>query len=238
VYRGSFVDGARDWENDECIISDVNVAEMAKMALTPREFLIWEKFEHKSAEHKRLDNLVDLECKREFWRQAKSRMTVAEYDVYDKVFKFQELNGSRFRVYGGITGIKSWIVLVTEMRNFLSEKKFWNELKDIAAMSGAKIELMTEDTCLDKMGVQPGGKTEDDVRKKLVADGRTLVNDGKPDKGGWIWSTGPDHGRPQKQVELSWDILHMTDLQQVKTLIKQLSACTDKLWPVAGIGVI
>jgi hypothetical protein len=165
-----------------------------------------------------------------------------EKDIARVVYRLQKINGDRFRVYGGITRSgKVSIKLVTEFLGFVDArgKEFWKDVRELLKQTKAKLWVMDERECLDKVGmhtVGKGAKTPAEITSKFAAEGRRLVNNGKPDAEGMIWSLGRDHGRPEKQVEFSWEVGDLT-LRQLRARIRSLSKSLDPIWKGSdGVG--
>lgn len=133
----------------------------------------------------------------------------------NKITAFQDLVGwyfdyCRFRVYGEINPKGEKIVLVTEFQEFLSEKKFWEEIDETAERLKAKVWVMREEEHMDI----------------------TYQNYGKPDQ---KRLEGKDHGRMERQVEFSWRVEKLTS-NKLEKLIISLTTGTELLWKRTGVG--
>jgi hypothetical protein len=225
--------------NDEVLVSSVNVSEVAKQALEPAEFTEWMKMPHPPTRRSRhLEAKVQKEISSTFKRQKNATLTQKELELVRKVEQFQVIEDGRFRVYGGIDSRrKPWIRLVTEFANFTSETDFWKQVRDLAKQLGAKIEVMHEEKHLDKMGCSVTAKSREQILSEFRAQGRKPVNGGKPDENGVIWSTSPDHGRPERQIEMYWDVLDVPSLAKLRQLIAKIRIATAVIWKEAGVGV-
>lgn len=161
----------------------------------------------------------------EFQRQARTRCTREEKQVLEKIWELQKLNGGRFRIYGGINHVGPWCILVTEFQSFTdnrveSDIAFWKSLDKFVLDTHGEIDVMNEDEHLDKhwSDSKPGHEFEPEEGREE----RVILGD--------------DHGRPEKQVEVRWDIEGMK-LESIKGLIAKLTAESEALWKYAGVGV-
>lgn len=120
----------------------------------------------------------------------------------------QIVNDGRFRVWAGVKDRELRTYLVTEFRFFTDEKK---TEKVIAEAVGrfAVISVMFE-----------GPNTD---RTKNVDDDH--------------WIDGPDYGRPERQIEVRWDVTALT-IRQIRALIDQIRESTQHVWDLYGVSVI
>ena len=124
---------------------------------------------------------------------------------FRKMERFQNAkHDGRFRTYGELRPDGSeCIVLVTEFREFDSETEFWKQVEEVQAATKAHLWIMDE------------GYEIDHSWKSQYAKGNRVGE-----------KLGPNHGRPYKQVELSWRIESMTVAQVVK-LAESMAQATE-----------
>ena len=219
-------------EGDSCIGGCVNVSQVAEKALTPNEFQRWLKVRSKA-----LDRKVDEAVDQQFVIDLKASLPTPQVRFVRRVWALQKLNDDRFRIYGRMKGNTPSIILVIEFQWLLERLEVTRAIRELARNTKAKVWVMSEDEHLDSCGKSTEAKSAKLVREEIVAEGRTLRNDGKPDERGYIWSTGPNHGKKERQVELSWEVYGKT-VSQIKQLRKRLTKYTDELWNQAGVSVI
>lgn len=126
-----------------------------------------------------------------------------------RVWQMQSVNNSRFRIYGGVFSDGPLVKLVTEFAGWVDDEAFWALLYRTAMrLGGCVVRLCTTDH-LDKM--KPFGASR--------------------------WTYGPNHGRPELQVEIAWDVTGMDD-DALAALVAKASEGTQSLWEAAGVGVL
>ncbi len=130
-----------------------------------------------------------------------------------EAFQNAVLDG-RFRTYGELRRNGSeCIVLVTEFKEFDSETEFWKQVEIVQQRTNAHLWIMQED-----YEIEHSWQSND-------ANGNRIGE-----------KFGPNHGRPFKQIELSWRIEAMTPALVVK-LSELMAEATAPLWEAAGVGV-
>lgn len=152
------------------------------------------------------------------WRKAnedawedhyQTTFTKREYDFSKKVFEFMRLaNFGRFRVYGEMKDGKENIVVVTEFQAFVDQTDFWDRLKERAVQLHARIWIMREEPHMNQF------KRRDQME----------------------WQYGPDHGRLERQVELSWQIQDKSPVA-FKRFLGRIRKLTNELFTEQGVGV-
>jgi hypothetical protein len=214
------------YRGDECLVSSVIPNEVAAKALTPKEYrsyLRGRDTNTKSPLYRKMRRAID----KEFDRLAREAMTDKEFALYKAVMKLQKLNDARFRVEGGIRANgRQAIILSTEFVNFTDQKQFWKELRQFARETGAKVSTMLEGEHLDKYSPPRGVEGE-----RVLTDEPCRYNGGTP------WAVGPNHGRPERQVTVDWDVTGKS-LAELRLLRGKLAKASEKLWRWAGVGVI
>lgn len=140
-------------------------------------------------------------------------LTLVEHAFVKKVCRFQDATDfGRFRAYGELRNRTENIVVVTEFKEFIDDElDFWEQLAELVRKIKAHYWVMDETTHND----------------------HSTTDYGTPKQKEYY---GPDHGRPTRQVELSWAVQDLT-IPQVKRLIERLKKQTQKLWRYAGVGV-
>lgn len=149
----------------------------------------------------------------------------AERNAVRHVWDLQVVNDSRWRVYGGAIEGKPWAALVTEILHWVDDEKFWDlVIADVEELHGY-VRLMREEPHSDlhypANGIAGERQTKEPVR-------------GCP---GAFWFAGKEHGRPERQVELLWNVLHRS-VAEVRDKIGWLEAETERLWKIGGVGVL
>jgi hypothetical protein len=119
-----------------------------------------------------------------------------------------------FRIYGELRQDGSrCIVLATEFIVFDEQHDLIDILESVVNQTGAHVWFMQDDYHVDH-------------RFK-----------GQDDNGNRVGETfGPDHGKPFKQIELSWRIEHKT-LDQIEQLCFDLTKKTREVWASVGVEV-
>ena len=228
VYRG-----------EEYVMGDLAVVDVARVALTPPEFVVWKKLGMRSKRFAQRNARVDREFSLEFERAARQQLSPQEYVVYQQLRTLQVCNGSQFRTYGGLRDDgKPYVVMVCEFIQFVANEKFWLDLNRLAKKLGAAIATMATRKHLDSRGSLVKGKKLASLHAELLAEGRKLVNKGKPDEHGYVWSTGPGHGRLERQVEMIWNVTKLKTVTEITDLQISLRPAVDEFWKTAGLGVI
>jgi len=123
------------------------------------------------------------------------------------------LNG-RFRTYGELRPDGSeCIVLVTEFKEYDENPNFLEQVANIQQATNAHLWIMEENY-----------EIEHSWR-------------GTDEKGNRIEERfGPNHGKPYKQIELSWRVEDKTP-EQIRLFADQLAKNTESLWKSTGVGV-
>lgn len=125
-----------------------------------------------------------------------------EKDFVKKVYGLQtRYETGRFRVYAEIRqNNEQAIVLVTEFQAFLENAEFWQNLDETAKNLKAHVWFMREEPHNDKF--MKFGDTE--------------------------WQYGENHGKMERQVELSWRIEDL-NTRQITALRNKIKAATEQL---------
>lgn len=162
------------------------------------------------AEARRWFAAIDAEWETRY----KAELSRKEYNFLKKVFAFQKAisDGSRFRVYGEIRKGKPRIIVVTEFVGFVDDDAYWTRFDAIVKKLKAHVWIMSEDEHSDQCIHDYGTPQEKTV-------------------------TGVNHGRMERQVELSWRIEKLT-VPEVKALLVTIRNATRRLWKESGVGVI
>ena len=230
------------YRGDECLVSSVNVNTVASQALSQADQKRWERGGHATRKGEGpLGNEMALAIAAELNRQKKESLSPSELVFVDKVDRLAEINNDQFRVYGYMKHGHPTVKLVTEFISFTDAagQPVFKAVKQKAKETGAKVEVMSKDKHLDHYGITVNGPGQSVayVLARFKSEGRRLQNNGKPDAQGIIWSFGPNHGRPETQVELSWNVRGLT-MPQLRAKIKGLVKVFDTLWPISGVSVI
>lgn len=205
----------------DVLCGSINLREVFDGHLTEEEQLSYLSGEDSPALHAKAEKL----CQEAFDTDARENLKPEEYEITKKIWDFQSLNTDRFRVYGGIksTG-KPWIVLTTEFIAFSDNKDFWQKIHSLKKDVNAKVFVMSEEEHLDSYS--PPQHTE----------GEVIDTEKEPTEFG-PWAHGPNHGRMEKQIEFSWDILSLSK-DEVKDKIKHLATLTKDIWKTGGVSVL
>lgn len=118
----------------------------------------------------------------------------------------------RFRAYGEIRNGKPRIVIVTEFIGFVDDDAYWTRFNRMVDDLKANVWIMSEDEHSDQV----------------------IHNYGTPQQ---KTITGKNHGRMERQVELSWRV-EAKSIPEVQELIRKISKRTYRLWKESGVGVI
>lgn len=147
--------------------------------------------------------------------------------IADRIGHLQELNTARFRIYGGIKKDGTpWIRLVTEFCTFMDKKRTWSLINGIAKELKAKVWILSEMPHNDKYAPPQGRCGEKILKETIISNGKRVH-----------WACGPNHGRMERQVEFSWQVLKKSEAQ-IKAMIKRLRKATEEIWEEYGVGVI
>lgn len=162
-----------------------------------------------NAEARRWFAAIDAEWER-LYRQ---HLTKKEHNFVKKVLSCQEcFSNDRFRVYGEIRKGTFRIVVVTEFIGFIDEDDYWTRFNSMARKLKAHVWVMQERDHLNAWwDVVDGKRTTEHI--------------------------GENHGRTERQVELSWRIERLT-VPEMKAFMVMLRNATQKLWNESGVGVI
>lgn len=147
-----------------------------------------------------------------------------------KVHQFQSLvDFGRFRVYGEIKpGGEECIVVVTEFIGFCDDDAVWLNINAVKDKTQAHLWVMREEPHLHKYYPANGDEGERETDELLNMTDRPA--DAK-------WFAGKNHGRMERQVELSWRIEMMTTMG-FKRFLRRIKRETDAIWPEAGVGIM
>lgn len=149
----------------------------------------------------------------EFERKRHKDLSEAELEFVNKTYRLQDVvTDDRFRLYGELRrGGDECVVLVTEFRGFCGDDHFWLAFNDIAQSLQAHVWIMREEPHLDHSYLNFGTPEQQDVY-------------------------GPDHGRLERQVELSWRVetISVEALQELKV---RIAAATEPFWKKYGVSV-
>jgi len=134
---------------------------------------------------------------------------------FQKMEKCQELiHNERFRCYGEVSADGSHVmVLVTEFKHFITETEFWRKVEQVRIATNAHLWVIEESRNTDQ-------------NWRLQPDGTTKYEEG----------FAANHGRMERQVELSWRIEKLS-YQQITELAGSMAAATQELWEASGICV-
>jgi hypothetical protein len=151
-------------------------------------------------------------AKQEAWeRLLREQLTKREY--FKLVSGFQEnVDFGRFRVYGELRNGRPRVVVVTEFQQFCDNDDFWTRLNVAAKRLKARVWVMSE--------------------KQHVDHSWRITQSGKK----YAERFGPDHGRKERQVELSWCIETLTT-RHLRAFVKKIADATSDIWKEGGVGV-
>lgn len=164
-----------------------------------------------NAEARRWFAAIDAEWER-LYRQ---NLTKKEHNLVKKVLSYQECVSEvydRFRVYGELRNGKHRIVVVTEFIGFIDDDDYWTRFNAMVKKLKASIWIMQERDYLNHWWD--------------LVDGKQTTE-----------HFGENHGRMERQVELSWRIERLT-IPEMKALMVRIRNATQKLWNESGVGVI
>lgn len=149
------------------------------------------------------------------WDQsAREKLDRNEYKLYKRLEDLAQINNGRFRVYGWIDkDDRQVVVLVTEFCWWVEDPVFWDRLERIVKDTKAGVVVLHESPHCDQRG-KPD-----------------------PETGKLVWRAGFNHGRPERQVELSWKLGPDDKVHDVVGRMMALSAATAEVWQQAGVGV-
>lgn len=156
----------------------------------------------------------------EFERKRQKDLNQEELQFVNHVYMVQDcVDFGRFRAYGQLNndGTET-IVVCTEFIGLVEDDELWNEIKETVEKTNAHYWVMSEEPNLEHSW-------------KVYQDG--------PNKGHKIPNSdnyGPNHGKVERQVELSWQVQNLS-VPYIKQLITKLKKQTESLWGKAGVGV-
>ncbi len=146
---------------------------------------------------------------KEFDDRYRENLTAFEYGVVKGIGVLQELNNAFARVWGGAIDNKVIFNMSIEFRLFDDDVEGWKAIRKWIRQHGGIENEMDHCTHLDKS--KPAGAKR--------------------------WVYGKDHGRWKTQIDVIWDVTHMTRAE-VEALMKKLRASCSTLWERYGVGVI
>ena len=156
---------------------------------------------------KRVPSVWDIVM--EFDRLNVQIFTAFEYGVIRAVSALQSVNNDFARVWGGARNGKLLINLSVEFRLFDDDVEGWRRMRRWIAQEHGIENVMNRAPHLDKP--RP-------LNQKR-------------------WNYGPDHGRPETQIDVIWDVTHMS-LPQLEQHIERLRSTGQHLWSSYGVGVV
>lgn len=156
---------------------------------------------------KRIPSTWDIVA--EFDRLNVQVFTAFEYGVIRAVSALQSVNSDFARVWGGAKNGKILINLSVEFRLFDDDVEGWGRMRRWIRSEKGIENVMCRAPHLDKS--KPEGQKR--------------------------WNYGPDHGRPETQIDVIWDVTHMS-LPQLEQHIERLRSTGRHLWSSYGVGVV
>lgn len=209
------------YRHKDCLISSVNVTEVAVKTLNPRQLQVWRRYQTTKPGWQKLDKLVQAGIEREFDELARQRLTRRERSFYLRVSSLQKLNNDRFRIYGRLGADRRNIWLVTEFIGLVGNRDLWKRIRKLVTTTRAvESRCMFQEPRMDLYWPP-----------KLVPGETYVTCDGQH------WAAGSTHGKLERQVEIRWDIARLSKLQ-VKSLLTWLKVETEELWKEAGVSVL
>jgi hypothetical protein len=204
-----FVDseGGAHRGHDYLSCSTLNLADVARASgFDPARICDYDNDTSRTAESRRWRKALA-----EAWEEGyRAELTRREHRFLHTVHAYQRCaDFGRFRVYGELRKGRPRIVAVTEFCWWCDDGAFWQRLRAIARRFRAHVWVMDEREHLDHYW------TLDEKSEEHF---------------------GPDHGRPERQVELSWRIERLT-VPELRALLRRLKRGTQGLWGQCGVGV-
>lgn len=159
---------------------------------------------------------TEAEIEEEFDRRAREVLNAGELQLYRRVAALQRvISNSRFRVYGRRERRRNSVILVSEFRDLVENRGTWALVKKVAKATEAKVWVMDESKCLDK-----SAKIDPVTQKRGP------------------WRYGKNHGKMERQVELSWPIADDMRIHEVVGMMLVMAQETHELWKLCGMGVL
>lgn len=149
------------------------------------------------------------------WRQVyAATLSLKEHAFLDRVLAFQRVvrDNGRFRVYGEIRKGRPRISVVTEFINDTENEKYWEALVAVAKSLKARVWIMHESR-----------NTSESWRE---VDGQLIDH-----------KYGPNYGKIERQVELSWRIERLS-IPGFRHFLAKIRNGTRRLWKEGGVCVI
>lgn len=196
------------FRRDQTVISSVNVTDVGRRHGLTEDQII--------KGGKKLDAAIAAE----FERLRQKELSKRERKFVDHVDAVRDCTDfGRFRAYGQLNRRSELIVVCTEFIGIVEDKQLW-----------ANIEAMIEQTQAHYWVMSEEPNSEHSWR--VYPDGHKKAGQKIPGSDKY----GKNHGKMERQVELSWQVQDLS-IPEVKRLLRKLRRQTDKVWPEAGVGV-
>ena len=148
-------------------------------------------------------------------------LSAAEARFVKQVYSYQDTdkvrNNSRWRVYGRISNNNTrQVVVVTELEGILGDESLWQKVNKVKRNTGAHLWVMDESLNRDH-----SYRTDPTTNEKIPGSDKY----------------GPNYGKIERQVELSWRIEKLSP-GGLADLVTKLETATQELWKASGVGVL
>lgn len=177
----------------------------------------WQLNETLSADQKDEASRWHKTIEDEWQRLQAEHLTPHENAFVNKVCELSrivdESHGGRVRIYGQIADSKEMIVAVTEFIGFCDDDEFWTQFNQTVDRLDAFVWVMREEPCNEESSTLDENMNV--VEKKF----------------------GPNHGRMERQVEVSFRVDYLT-IEHFRGFLEKLCKETQELWNKNGVNVL
>lgn len=148
--------------------------------------------------------------------KVKNQVSAKEFELYQRITHLQgKFQTSQWRFYGRVRNDKPSISLCIEFIYFLSEEGIREKINGFARDYKGKVLTMYTGKHLDKWWNAGDPEPHTDANAHY----------------------GPDHGRPEKQVEVVFEVWKKSD-DDIKDKIGRMSLQVKTLFKKAGVNII
>lgn len=153
---------------------------------------------------------TDEDVEAEFRAVRAIHLTAIELAAATAIGNLLDLNTGFARIWGGTRGNRLHVNLSIEFCLFDDDVEGWKKVRAWIKREGGIENVMDRRTHLDKW------KPADSSR----------------------WKIGKNHGRPETQIDVIWNVTHLTR-PQIEFMMQTLrKSCGDELWHAHGVSVI
>jgi hypothetical protein len=199
-----------------------NIGSIAWEVLSAQDYAAYAELDRENRRWKAVDRYVQRCVQHEFYTDAYDVLTLAEFDFYCEIAELQELNNSRFRIWGQMFADnfepdqrKAW--LCTEFIWWVDDSEYWEHLSAKARICGCEIEVLEE-----------GPHSDLDWPEDVVEAGGPFTEENAV--------KGKNHGRLERQVEFRCNVYGHSE-QDVRERVRDLAGRTEHVWKQSGVAV-